>query len=181
MKQLIFALILMTSVINVVSAQVKLVQIEPSTVKDQLPIADRSIAGQSGKYYLKYKNLSDMTNVYPEVVAADTIGFYHVVGSDTTLIRINDCNNVSGLNQVELINLFDAGSAQGATISNQNVGINTSAPEFTLDINAVDGIRVPVGSTAERPYTPKKGVIRFNTTINKFEGFNGVKWVKLSP
>lgn len=179
MKQLIFALILVTSVINAVSGQVKLVQIEPSTIKSQIPVADLNLT--SGKYYLKYKNLSSLTNVRPEVVAADTIGFYHVVGNDTTLIRINDCSNATGLNQTELINMFDAGAAQGATISTQNVGINTSAPEFTLDINAVDGIRVPVGTTAERPYTPKKGVIRFNTTTNKFEGYNGVKWVKLSP
>jgi hypothetical protein len=38
------------------------------------------------------------------------------------------------------------------------------------------GIVVPFGPTVQRPGTPPAGVLRFNTTLNKFEGFDGVVW-----
>ena len=47
--------------------------------------------------------------------------------------------------------------------------------------DAVTGmIQLPVGTTAERP-TPSAGMMRFNTTINRFEGYNGTDWVPMSP
>ena len=47
--------------------------------------------------------------------------------------------------------------------------------------DAVTGmIQLPVGTTAERP-TPSAGMIRFNTTIKRFEGYNGTDWVPMSP
>jgi len=47
--------------------------------------------------------------------------------------------------------------------------------------DAVTGmIQLPAGTTAERP-TPSAGMIRFNTTIKRFEGYNGTDWVPMSP
>lgn len=47
--------------------------------------------------------------------------------------------------------------------------------------NSVTGmIQLPVGTSAERP-TPSAGMLRFNTTINRFEGYNGTGWVPMSP
>lgn len=40
-------------------------------------------------------------------------------------------------------------------------------------------IAMPVGTTAQRPGTPSTGMIRFNTDIDYFEGYNGATWVKL--
>ena len=40
---------------------------------------------------------------------------------------------------------------------------------------------VAVGTTAERPGTPTTGTIRYNTTENRFEGYNGSAWLNLSP
>ena len=42
-------------------------------------------------------------------------------------------------------------------------------------------IKVPVGTTAQRPGTPTTGMIRFNTTRSCFEGYNGSGWVNMSP
>ena len=39
-----------------------------------------------------------------------------------------------------------------------------------------DSIQIPVGTTAERPASPKKGMLRFNTTDSSFEGYNGNEW-----
>lgn len=55
------------------------------------------------------------------------------------------------------------------------VGILTASPSYPLDINATGGIRVTVGTTAQRP-TGAAGVMRFNTDINIFEGYDGSDW-----
>lgn len=61
-----------------------------------------------------------------------------------------------------------------------NVGINTPTPIYTLDVIGVDGLRIPVGTSVERPLNPNSGVIRYNTTTNRFEGYTGSQWVNLS-
>jgi len=35
---------------------------------------------------------------------------------------------------------------------------------------------LPVGTTAERPGTPTSGMIRFNSSLTQFEGYNGTAW-----
>lgn len=129
--------------------------------------------------WVKVDSLGVTEYLDPYIISSDTVGFTHVLGTDTTTVIINNCAGES-LSMSNLENLSDAGATQGNTINLTNVGINTSDPKFSLDVNGVDGIRVPCGTTAQRPYAPEKGVIRFNTSSNKFEGWNGTKWVKLS-
>ena len=40
-------------------------------------------------------------------------------------------------------------------------------------------IVMPVGTTAQRPGTGVVGMMRFNSDIDAFEGYNGASWVKL--
>jgi hypothetical protein len=37
-------------------------------------------------------------------------------------------------------------------------------------------LRVPTGTTGARPVTTSQGMIRFNTTIGEWEGFDGAEW-----
>ena len=54
--------------------------------------------------------------------------------------------------------------------SEDHVGIRTSSPAYDLDISgSTDALRLPVGSTAQRP-TGATGIIRFNSTTGKYEG-----------
>ena len=54
--------------------------------------------------------------------------------------------------------------------SEDHVGIRTSSPAYDLDISgSTDALRLPNGSTAQRP-TGATGIIRFNTTTGKYEG-----------
>lgn len=59
------------------------------------------------------------------------------------------------------------------------VGIGTNAPRTSLDIVATDALIVPVGTTAQRPVAPVVGMIRFNATLNKLEGYTTSGWVPL--
>ena len=60
-------------------------------------------------------------------------------------------------------------------VSNGNIGFGNSTPAVKLVLNSTDAIRIPVGSTAQRP-TGVVGYLRFNNTTNKFEGFDGTTW-----
>ena len=53
-----------------------------------------------------------------------------------------------------------------------------SGTVVTKDSNT-GAITMPVGTTAQRPGSPSTGMIRFNTDIDYFEGYNGATWVKL--
>jgi hypothetical protein len=66
------------------------------------------------------------------------------------------------------------------------IGIKTSDPKVTLDICANDAIQIPVGTTDERPSstnsvydTVRSGMMRYNSTTNKFEGYSSSKWSSL--
>jgi hypothetical protein len=48
-----------------------------------------------------------------------------------------------------------------------------------VQINSNTSLRIPVGTELERPTTPQNGMIRFNTTANRYEGYNGTVWTFL--
>jgi hypothetical protein len=58
------------------------------------------------------------------------------------------------------------------------VGIGDTTPSVSLDIAATDAIRIPVGTTGERP-TGVNGYLRFNSTTTEFEGYNGTAWASV--
>ena len=62
--------------------------------------------------------------------------------------------------------------------SNSNI---TLVPQGTggVIINSNQSIQIPVGGTSVRPGTPSNGMIRFNTDLNRYEGWNNGYWVKL--
>ena len=64
------------------------------------------------------------------------------------------------------------------SLSNK-IGIGTSSPRTSLDIAATDAMIVPVGTTEQRPPAPVVGMIRFNASTNKLEGYTSTGWVAL--
>lgn len=48
-----------------------------------------------------------------------------------------------------------------------------------VNINSTKSLKIPVGTEAERPVVQQAGMIRFNTTVNRYEGYNGTNWVYL--
>ena len=77
--------------------------------------------------------------------------------------------------------IFTTGSANQSSgevfraTLNGRVGILNSLPDFTLDVGGTDGIRLPQGTTAQRP-TGAFGVLRGNTTTNRPEFFDGTSY-----
>jgi microcystin-dependent protein len=58
-----------------------------------------------------------------------------------------------------------------------NVGIGTVAPQVKLDIVATDAMRLPQGTTFQRPASPQQGYTRFNTESKAIEYYDGTQWV----
>lgn len=85
----------------------------------------------------------------------------------------------TGSNKLYIENSNSATPLIGGDFSTDRVGINTATPGATLEILGTDAVIVPIGTTAERPGTLIAGMIRFNSTTSKFEGYTGTTWVDL--
>jgi predicted acyltransferase (DUF342 family) len=81
------------------------------------------------------------------------------------------------------LQFITAGSQHMIIKQDGKIGINTSLPAFSFDLNTVDGIKIPAGTEGEKPInlvTSNYGLIRFNTTSGQFEGFGaGGAWGSL--
>ena len=45
-------------------------------------------------------------------------------------------------------------------------------------INDTGFLRLPSGTTAQRPASPVAGMVRFNTTLGYAEVYTGTQWIK---
>ena len=86
---------------------------------------------------------------------------YKINGSQITTDSINEGSS----------NLYYTDARADARITPAAVSdeANTSTGAFI----------VPTGTTAQRPGTPAVGMMRFNTTTVRFEGYNGSAWVPI--
>jgi len=114
----------------------------------------------------------------------DVSGILHVTGqifttdlSADTLSVQNDSSFNSDLYVGGDVSLNSNLTVQG------NVGIGTDAAAVKLAINSSDAIKIPVGTTAQRPSADasgQHGYIRYNTELSSFEGFGaGEAWGSL--
>ena len=93
-----------------------------------------------------------------------------VVGNVTGDLTGNVTGNVSGTaNNVTGVVAVANGGTGSSTTATAKVALNI--------ITATTGSAVtPVGTTAQRDGTPATGFFRFNTSVTKFEGYNGTVW-----
>jgi len=73
--------------------------------------------------------------------------------------------------------IIDTFSINDSTISTTG-DFNINPGSELVNINATGGLKLPSGTTAERPASTS-GYIRFNTDLNRYEGYNGSNWVNL--
>ena len=55
-------------------------------------------------------------------------------------------------------------------------GVSTLGMSGDLTMSGTGQIKVATGTTGERSGTPSTGMFRFNTSLTRFEGYNGTAW-----
>ena len=65
-------------------------------------------------------------------------------------------------------------------VSNSRIGIGTASPATTLHVSATDAIRIPSGTTGQRPGSAAHGDIRYNSTLATIEGYSNSVWANLA-
>lgn len=138
---------------------------------------DYSLANQSGAAFR-----GDLNNALSAIASNNSSStdpattfahqWYYDTG-DTTLKIRNAANSA-------YINVSAVGGAETA-----NFGLALAAsPTFTgtatfggnILMSGTGTIDIPVGTTAQRPGSPNNGMIRYNTTLTRYEGYSGSAW-----
>jgi hypothetical protein len=87
--------------------------------------------------------------------------------------RVRTDTNAQGLNATQQLN---ARTNIAAAASADVLALTGGTLTGDLLINSTGRLRIPVGTTGQRPGTPIKGDFRFNDTSSSFEGYNGTAW-----
>ena len=76
-----------------------------------------------------------------------------------------------------------SGNAATATSATDSTKLPLAGGTVTgnITMSGTGMIKVPVGTTAQRPGTPALGMIRFNSTRGCYEGYTASGWVNMSP
>ena len=138
---------------------------------------DYSLANQSGSAFR-----GDLNNALSAIASNNSSStdpattfahqFYYDTGDTTFKIR-NAANsayiNISAVGGAETAN-FGLALAASPTFT----GTATFAGNILMSGNGT--IDIPVGTTAQRPGSPNNGMIRYNTTLTRYEGYSGSAW-----
>lgn len=153
-------------------------RIELTGTNNIAPFSSLSTTDESLLIYNTATTGSGTTAVIP--------GFYYwngsiwvLLGSDRNIYNTN--GTLTDNREIKKENYSLTISGTGNTIINGGlVGIETTTPKATLDVGGTAAMKVPVGNSAERPASPTTGMIRFNSTTQKLEGYNGVTWFDIN-
>ena len=138
------------------------------------------------------------------------IGDYTQTGNFTTSGTTEITGNIIGTGYVQLSNIRIENNIVSTTTTNMDLELvangagNVIVEDIKFDNNYIKSISsnadiiltpqgtgsvivnsnqsliVPVGTTAERPLSPSNGMIRYNTTLSRYEGYNNGYWLQLS-
>ena len=141
---------------------------------------DYSLANQSGSAFR-----SDLNNALSAIASnnssstdpATTFAFQFYADTGDSTLKIRNAANSGYVNV----------SAVGG-IGTANLGLALAAsPTFTgtatfggnILMSGTGTIDIPVGTTAQRPGSPNNGMIRYNSTLSRYEGYSGSAWGQL--
>jgi hypothetical protein len=179
--------------------------VEDSTNPDSTPfVVDASgrviiggTAAQSGGINLSMFNSAASTAPAYEDFYKDRAGAGVTSGDGIGRIRFLGYDGTNYINAAQIDGLVDGTpgtndmpgnlrfltTADGASsptermriTSSGNIGVGTTSPAVKFAVSSTDAILTPVGTTAQRP-TGAAGYVRFNSTTDSFEGYNGTSW-----
>lgn len=140
-----------------------------------------TVAGAIANVNTVATNIADINTVAGIVaditaVAANATNISTVAGMETDITNVlaiqADIATVASL-ETQIITLA---SGTGGTVT--GTWDFDGTVNFLQDVNftGTGAIKLPVGTTLQRPGTPAKGDARFNDTTGQYEAYNGTQW-----
>tara|TARA_B100000989_G_scaffold265317_1_gene218141 strand:- start:111 stop:1835 length:1725 start_codon:yes stop_codon:yes gene_type:complete len=150
-------------------------------------------ASQNGNVELYYDNSKKLETISTGVQTTGTLnvnGSYNLPTSDGSanqFLKTDGSGTVSFATVPQTVvedttpQLGGDLDVNGNSITSASNGDVDIAPHGTgnAKITSTGALILPVGTTAQRPSTPVVGMFRFNSTTDRFEGYNGASWVIL--
>ena len=114
------------------------------------------------------------------VQTADASGILALQSNGTTIASVTSTGLAMSGSTSGTITLAAPAVAGSNTITGNSLSILSSGTlaidgAGSLGSTATDAVKVPAGTTAQRP-TALVGHIRYNSTLGSFEGYNGTQW-----
>lgn len=168
-------------------------------VGSNLVVKDQTNPEENGSYDLVQKGDANTAWVFQRTEwgneSSEIPGSYEFVTDGTQnagtgwVIVVNDAStfqvNTDAVNWEQFSGEGTYVAGTGLTLSGRQFNVNESQTLSTInpvnDVVTIAGtgaLRIPVGTTAERP-TPGQAMIRFNTTDGRYEAFDGIAWTGL--
>ena len=101
-------------------------------------------------------------------------------------IRVDTIKGRAGINTFTFKGdgfFFDQKVGIGTTVASDPVKVTNAGKlsvgivsSHSLFVSGTSHIKIPAGTTAQRSSSPVAGEIRFNTTLNTYEGYDGNAW-----
>ena len=135
-------------------------------------ISTSGTLGVTGTSTLGTTNITGVATVTGSAVIDNlTINASGIEASTGTEVVVNDTAAATKFRVASIANqnmLFVDG-----TNSSVNVGTGTSVTDVTLNVSATDSVMLAKGTTAQRPAIGVSGMMRYNTTTESYEYFDG--------
>jgi hypothetical protein len=120
------------------------------------------------------------------------VGDYFEVNQKTGAVTFNGSSfNIPSSTQIVLTDGVNTTTIDATKVETGNINIsgNTirsltgnltlSSGTGSIILDSTQSLVIPKGTSQQRPGTPISGMLRFNTTENYFEGYNGSNWIPL--
>jgi len=131
--------------------------------------ADFYINGGTGKNLYFKNGITDLITVDLSTGDIETEGNISILNN--SYLTINEKLKIDNTLIEEIVDVPLTGNGVGITLKPD--------ANKSVFVDATSSFKIPVGSTADRPLDSTQGSVRYNTTTNQYEGYNGTSWASL--
>jgi hypothetical protein len=137
------------------------------------PVTNLNITGGSGKSFIVNNGTSNIFTVNLNTAELTTEGNIILPATSLNYISINEKLKLSNTLIQEIVDVPLTGNGVGITLQPDS--------NKSVFVNATSSLKIPSGTTLQRPLDAATGSIRFNTTVGQYEGYNatGSSWSSL--